>query len=190
MNARKLFPFAVALMGALTLQSGAHAASLNSNAPTVTLSATLGESVSVSTTVSNVSFTLQSGTTVAGSGAVPITTAWSLAPSRTSVTLYGFFGSSTAALTDSLPTPDLIPAANVLGQVTSGTPTSFTAFSQTSAGFGAASASLQLFNLTVSSTAANFSGTRTDNLNLEIATPANLPAGAYKGTLTLQAQAN
>ena len=166
------------------------ASSLNSNSPTVALNATLGESLTVSSTVSTVNFTLVSGTTVAGSAAVPITTSWVLLPTRTSVALYGFFSSSTAALTNGLATPSNIPSSDVLGQVTTGSPTTFTAFSQTNSGFGAASASLLLFNQSVSYGGANFVSTRTDNLNLEINTPSTLPAGTYTGTLTLQAQAN
>jgi|HubBroStandDraft_1064217.scaffolds.fasta_scaffold280114_1 hypothetical protein len=187
---RKSTPFAFALIFAGLLQIPANAASLNSNAPTVALNASLGESLTVSTTVGTVNFTLVNGTTVAGSAAVPITTNWVLLPSRTSVKLYGFFSSSTAALTDGYSTPDNIPSANVLGQVTTGVPTTYTAFTQTAAGFGAASASLLLVNQAISSGSANFVANRTDNLTLEIATPATLPAGAYTGTLTLQAQAN
>jgi hypothetical protein len=188
-NVKKTALIACALMIPV-MQFTAHAASLNSNSPTVALSATLAESLTVSSTVSSVTFTMTNGTTVAGSAAVPITTTWVLLPSRTSVKLYGFFASSTAALTDGYSTPDNIPSADVLGQVTTGVPTTYTAFSQTASGFGAASASLLLVNQTISSGSANFVGNRTDNLALEIATPASLPAGTYTGTLTLQAQAN
>jgi hypothetical protein len=188
-NVKKIALFACAL-SIPVLQITAHATTLNSNAPTVALNATLAESLTISSTVSTVSFTMTNGSTVAGSAAVPITTTWVLGPSRTSVKLYGFFASSTAALTDGYSTPDNIPSSAVLGQVTTGVPTTFTAFTQTAAGFGAASASLLLVNQPISSGSANFVATRTDNLNLEIATPATLPAGSYSGTLTLQAQAN
>lgn len=189
-STRMFSAIAVAVTAIISFQTNAYAASLNSNAPTVGLTATLGESLSLSISVSSVSFALTSGTTSNGSAAVPITTSWVLLPSRTSVKLYGFFASSTAALTDGYTTPDNIPSSDVLGQVTTGTPTSYTAFSQTASGFGAASASLLLFNQAISSSTPNFVGTRTDNLDLQIATPAALPAGTYTGTLTLQAQAN
>ncbi|HKF50645.1 MAG TPA: hypothetical protein VKB38_24990 [Terracidiphilus sp.] len=181
---------AAAMLGFLLLQLPANAAPLNSNTSSVTLTASLAESLTISTTVSSVTFNLVNGSTVTGSAGVPITTSWVLGPSRTSVILYGSFASSTAALTDSYTTPDNIPSADVLGQVTTGTPTTYTAFSQTNSGFGAASASLLLFNQAISSTNANFVSNRSDTLNLEIATPASLPAGTYTGTLTLQAQAN
>ncbi len=190
MKKASLFAVSLAVAGMLTFNAYAAPAPVTSNAPTVALNATLSESIGLSVSASSVSFTLQNNQTVAGSAAVPITTNWVLNPSRTSVKLYGFFASSTAALTDGLTTPDLIPSSDVLGQVTTGTPTTFTAFSETASGFGAASASLLLFTQAISSTTPNFVGNRTDNLNLEIATPANLPAGSYTGTLTLQAQAN
>jgi len=158
---------------------------LNSNASNVTLTATLVESLTVSAIPSAVSFNLTNGTTADGSSAVAITTTWVLSPTRTSVKLYGNFSSSTAALTDG--GGNNIPSADVLGQVATGSPTSFTAFTQTGP-FGAASASLLLFNQNI--TALNLIGNRTDNLNLRIdLTSLSLPAGVYTGTLHIQAQA-
>jgi hypothetical protein len=156
----------------------------------VALNGTLAESLTLSATVATVNFTLVPGSTVAGSAAIPITTTWVLGPSRTSIILYGYFASSAAALTDGYSTPDNIPSSAVLGQVPTGTPTAFTAFSQTAAGFGAASASLLLYTQAVAQANHNLVGNRTDNLSLEIATPATLPANTYTGTLTLQATAN
>jgi hypothetical protein len=187
--AKWLSGFAAAAMAVAAMQP-VYAASLNSNAPTVTLNATLGESLTVSTTVASVNFALINGQTVTGSQAVPITTNWVLLPSRTSVKLYGYFASSTAALSDGYTTPDNIPSSDVLGQVPTGVPTTFTAFTQTGIGASATAASLLLVNQPISSSTPNFVGSRTDNLNLEITTPAGLPAGSYTGTLTLQAQAN
>ncbi len=178
-----------AIVGAALVHDSGFAASLNSNAPTVALNGSLAESLTVSAAVSTVSFTLVPGSTVAGSTAIPITTTWVLGPSRTSIKLYGYFGKSVAALTDGYTHPDNIPSADVLGRVPTGTPTSFTAFSQTNAGFGHAAASLLLYTQTIALTSHNFVGTRTDDLSLEIATPATLPAGNYTGTLTLKAQA-
>lgn len=186
---KKLSLTAAAVLGFAVVPFNTFAAPLNSNTPTVALSASMNESLSLSVTVNTVNFTLVDGQTVAGSAAVPITTNWVLLPSRTSVKLYSFFASSTAALTDGYTTPDNIPSSDVLGQVTTGLPTTFTAFSQT-APFGASGAGLQLYTQAISSSSSNFVGTRTDNLSLEIATPTTLPAGTYTGTLTLEAQAN
>lgn len=189
-RAQKLLLFTAAALTVAAPVLPAHAAPLNSNAPTVALNATLGESLTVSTTLASVSFSLINGQTVAGSAAVPITTNWILLPSRTSVKLYGYFASATAALTDGFTSPDNIPSSAVLGQVPTGVPTTYTAFTQTGIGASATAASLLLVNQPISSSTPNFVGSRTDNLNLEIATPAGLPAGTYTGTLTLQAQAN
>ena len=186
---KKIPIIAAAIVSAALIPATGFAANLNSNAPTVALNGTLGESLTVSATVATVNFTLVPGSTVNGSAAIPITTTWILLPSRTSVQLYGFFASSAAALTDGYSAPDNIPSSAVLGQVPTGTPTTYTAFSQTAAGFGAASASLSLFTQAIALASHNFVGTRTDNLSLEIVTPATLPAGTYTGTLTLQAQA-
>jgi hypothetical protein len=161
---------------------------LNSNTASVALKATLGESLTVATTPSTVAIPLVSGGTATGTSPVAITTNWVLSASRTAVTLVGYFSSATAALTDGAATPDNIPASEVLRQVTTGTPTSFTAFTQT-APLGAAGAGLTLF--TQALTGANRTANRTDNLNLEInlAAQPQLPAGSYTGTLNIQAQA-
>jgi hypothetical protein len=161
---------------------------LNSNTASVALKATLGESLTVAATPSTVAIPLVSGGTATGTSPVAITTNWVLSASRTAVTLVGYFSSATAALTDGAATPDNIPASEVLGQVTTGTPTSFTAFTQT-APLGAAGAGLTLF--TQALTGANRTANRTDNLNLEInlAAQPQLPAGSYTGTLNIQAQA-
>lgn len=180
----------VALSSLVLNQAQAFGASLNSNTVNVTLNATLTESLTVSVSLSTVTFPLVNGSTIAGSAAVPITTTWALLPSRTSVKLYGYFASSTAALTDGYSTPDNIPSADVFGEVTTGSPTTFTAFTQTASGFGASSASLLLFNQTISAGNANFVSSRTDLLLLEIVTPATLAAGTYTGTMVLAAQAN
>ena len=161
---------------------------LNSNTASVALKATLGESLTVAATPSTVAIPLVSGGTATGTSPVAITTNWVLSASRTAVTLVGYFSSATAALTDGAATPDNIPASEVLGQVTTGTPTSFTAFTQT-APLGAAGAGLTLFTQALTET--NRTANRTDNLNLEInlAGQPQLPAGTYTGTLNIQAQA-
>jgi hypothetical protein len=161
---------------------------LNSNTASVALKATLGESLTVAATPSTVAIPLVSGGTATGTSPVAITTNWVLSASRTAVTLVGYFSSATAALTDGAATPDNIPASEVLGQVTTGTPTSFTAFTQT-APLDAAGAGLTLFTQALTET--NRTANRTDNLNLEInlAAQPHLPAGSYTGTLNIQAQA-
>jgi hypothetical protein len=164
---------------------------LNSNAPTVSLTATLGETLSISATPTSASFTLVAGSTAQASAPVAITQNWVLNASRASVTLIGWFANAAQALTSGGSSPVYIPTTEVLGQVTTGAPTTFTAFTATpTAGQpGVAGASLVL--TTTSITNANRNSNRSDNLNLEInlTNQAQLPAGTYTGTLNLEAQA-
>jgi hypothetical protein len=161
---------------------------INSSTATISLTATLGESLSISATPTSVSFTLVQGGTASGSAAVAIHTTWLLLPTRSNLVLDGYFASATSALTDGASTPDLIPTSAVLGEVPTGSPTSYTAFTQSTA-LGPTGAGLLLYTLPLTST--NRAGTRTDNLSLEInlSSVPQLPAGTYTGTLTLQAQA-
>jgi hypothetical protein len=190
MSSRKkvLSPKLIPVLALLTLSVPAAVCQLNSNTASVALRATLGESLTVAATPSTVAIPLVSGGTAAGTSPVAITTTWVLNASRSTVTLVGYFSSATAALTNGATTPVNIPASEVLGQVTTGTPTSFTAFTQT-APLGAAGAGLTLFTQGLSGT--NRTANRTDNLNLEInlASQPQLPAGTYTGTLNIQAQA-
>jgi hypothetical protein len=180
----KLIP----VLALLTLAIPAAFCQLNSNTASVALRATLGESLTVAATPSTVAIPLVSGGTAIGTSPVAITTTWVLSASRTAVTLVGYFSSATVALTNGASTPANIPSSEVLGQMTTGTPTAFTAFTQTSP-LGAAGAGLILFSQALSGT--NRTSNRTDNLNLEInlAAQPQLPAGAYTGTLNIQAQA-
>ncbi len=158
----------------------------NSNTASVSLVATLGESLTVSTgATSQLTFNLTDGQTTSA-GSVPVTTSWVLLPSRTTVKVYGYFASSTAALTDGYTTPDNIPSSDVLADG-GALGTTYTAFSSTNSGFGAASASLLLDTVSVGT---SFVSSKLDTINLEVATPATLPAGTYNGTITFQAQAN
>lgn len=162
---------------------------LNSTATSVTLTATLLESLTVTATPNIVTFNLNSGAAATGSTPVVIGTSWILGPGRSTVVLDGYFSSANAALTDGGSPANNIPTSEVLGQVTTGTPTSFTAFTQTPA-LGPAGAGLTLFTQNI--TTSNRAALRTDNLNLKIdlTSQPQLPSGIYTGTLTLQAQAN
>lgn len=182
------------LAGLILASPSAFCQSLNSNTATVALSATLGESLTVSaapTSGSAVNFTLVSGGTAVGSAPVAMTTSWVMKGSRSSVTLTGYFSSATAALTGTGSSPATIPTSEVLGQVTTGAPTTYTAFTQTpgTGALGTAGASLVLYTQAISGT--NRASSRNDNLNLEInlTSQPQLPADTYTGTLNLQAQA-
>jgi hypothetical protein len=184
---RAALPVLVLLAGAGLITSRA-SAQLNSNSSTVTLNASLLERLTIAASPSTVNFTLNNGTVTTGSAPVAITTSWLLLPTRANVKLYAWFATPSAALTDGAATPNNIPSSEVLGQVTSGTPTSYTAFTQSNA-LGVANGGLLLF--TQALTALNRSSSRSDNLNLEIdlTSQPQLPAGTFTGTLNIQAQA-
>jgi len=143
------------------------------------------ESLTVSALPSAVSLNLAPGGEAVAPVPVTITTTWILGVTRLTVNLYASFSSSPAALTDGL--GHNIPSASVLGQVTTGAPTIFTAFTQTGP-FGGAGADLKLFSQGIG--VSNRTGLRSDNLILKIdLTSVPIPAGIYLGTLNIQAQA-
>jgi hypothetical protein len=180
----------IVLLAGLACLAGRSAfGQLNSNTVTITLNATLAESISVSATPSTVSFTLVAGGTAVGSAPVAITTTWVLASSRANVVLDGYFASSTAALSGSASPVVNIPSSEVYGLMSTGSPTTYTAFSANTA-LGPTGAGLLLFTQALTST--NRNSNRTDNLSLEINLSAQpqLPAASnYTGSLFLQAQA-
>ena len=148
--------------------------------------ATTGDALSLTASPSAVSFTLQHGATAAGSAGVVITTSYAGIALFFSLNLYGYFASSAAALSGGTPVA-YIPSSCVLGQVSTGSPTTYTAFTSTGP-FGGGGASLQLY---ANGPAIAVNGSRTDTLNLEInlASLPQLPAATYTGIITLEAQA-
>lgn len=154
----------------------------------VTLNASLTETLSISVTSGSlVNFTLVPGAAAAGDSPVAIQSSWVLKPGRTIVRLVGYFDIAASALTDPGPPSASIASSEVFGRVTTGSPTSFTSFTQTVAGIGTAGASLQLFSETITGT--NKTKTRTDNLDLRIdlTSAPQQPAGDYSGVLRIQA---
>jgi len=184
---RALFRVIIVLLFGFTLQRQSEA-QINSSTAGVLLTATLGELLTISATPSAVTFSLVQGGVAVGSAPVAIQTKWLLLPTRANIFLNGYFASATAALTDGATTPDNIPASAVLGQMTTGSPTSYTAFTQNTV-LGPVGAGLLLY--TQSLTSLTRAVTRTDNLSIEINLTSlpQLPAGVYTGTLTLQAEA-
>jgi hypothetical protein len=175
--ARAVVVFAIAT----TARASVAQAQVNSNAATVNLSATLPESLTIAATPASVNFTLASSGTAAGSSQISITTAWALLATRSSLTLYAFASSATAALTDG--SGNNIPAANLTGSPNGG---AFSALTGNSP-FGTGT-SLTIFTQAI--TSGNLNSTRTDTLNLSINTTGlSLPVGTYTGVLTIRAQA-
>jgi len=161
-------------------------AQLNSTAQTIALNATLSESLTVSLSANSVNFTLAAGSnTNPGSTGVTATTKWALATGRSSVSVYAYFASSAAALTDGA--GDNIPSSAFTIADNGGGAAALT----NSVAFGGSNAGLRLANVAIAS--GNFSGSRTDamtfNIDLSGGTLPSLPAATYTGTLNIQAQA-
>ena len=161
------------------------AAQLNSNEASVSLSATLLESLTVSVLPGAVNFSLTSGSaTNPGNVTVAVTTSWTLALTRDTVTLYGYFSSASSALAHTSPVNTVdIPSSRVEVSVNGG---ANQPFNQTVA-FGAAGAGRQLASQSIS--VLNVIGSRTDTVALNINLSSyQLPADVYTGTLRLRAQ--
>lgn len=164
----------------------AHAQVLDSSEASVSLTATLAESLSLSVPTTDVSFSLTGGSaTNPGNATISVTTTYTLSASRTTLALYAYFTTAATALlhTDTNNTEN-IPSSRVQGSVNGGTATAFT---QTVA-FGGAAAGLELFSIAVDP--ATSGGERTDTLALNINLASlSLPADVYAGTLHIRAQA-
>lgn len=184
MDIRKLLWCPVIAIVMLLSGPAAHA-QLNSATTSVSLSATLAESLSVTANPSSVNFTLLPSGSSSGNASVSIVTTWVLRTTRTTVKTYAYFASSTAALTDGGTPANNIASSDVYGSVNSGTNTAFTGTSPFAAG-----SSLTVFSLTIAAGNANRNSSHTDTLGLTIDTTGdNLPAATYTGTLVIQAQA-
>jgi hypothetical protein len=116
---------------------------------------------------------------------VGITTSWDVNPGQTNtVSLIAYFTLPAQALVG----PTLIPSSRVLGRMTTGTPTTYTAMTQNGVGgIGSAGGSLQLFSVNLGG--GNKNASRSDNLDLQLDLVgfATLPPGAYVGVLNIRA---
>jgi hypothetical protein len=117
---------------------------------------------------------------------VVIQTEWDVSPGQTNtVNLVAYFSLPAQALISGV-TP--IPSSRVLGRMTTGLPTVFTAITQNGlGGVGPAGGSLRLFSVNISG--GNKNASRTDNLDLQlnlVGLPP-LPAGTFTGVLNIRA---
>ncbi len=162
-------------------------AGLTSNIATATLSAAKTASLSVSITsgATQTIANLVDNTVNTFPAATPVViqTDWDINPSAASISLVGYFSAPSQALANGT---DYLPSSLVLGRVSTGLPTSFTAFTQNAlAGVGTAGGSLVLFTQAING--ANKQSSRTDNLELQIdMTGQAATAGTYTGTLNLR----
>lgn len=115
---------------------------------------------------------------------VVIITQWNVNPGQTNtVDLVAYFSTPAQALVGSVQ----IPSSRVRGQMTTGLPVAFTAFTGGAVGVvGTAGGSLRLFSQLI--TGINKNSSRTDNLNLQLdLLGTTLPPGTYTGTLNIRA---
>ena len=177
----------IAVLAASVVFSATASAQVLSGTGNANLTATLTQGLTVSVTGgSSVNFALTQNAATNGDVPTIIRTAWNLNPGQVgAVTLYGYFNVPTQALTDGAGSD--IPSSWVMGQMATGTPTSYTAFTQTNP-VGPAGGSLALFTTNI--TGINKVSSRTDNLNLRIdLTGQTLGTGTYTGILRIQARA-
>jgi hypothetical protein len=145
-------------------------------------------SLSLTASPASVNFRLVSGGIASGSSAVQVTTTWggSLCLLTCTINVYAYFANASSALSSAAPVTS-IPSSEVLGRVTTGTPTTYTPFTQANP-FGGGGAGLLLYQQGFFILTGG--GSRTDALNLEIdlSNQPHLPADTYTGILYIQAQ--
>lgn len=165
------------------------AQAINSNIGNVTINATLTESITVTiNSGAAVTIPILPNTAVNGTATTTgVTTAWTLKPGRTSLTVWAYFSSATAALVHQTAgnTTD-IPSSGVQISYNSGAFNALTVVSP----FNAAASGLQI-GPSIGITGANKHGNRTDTLgyNIDTTVVPQLQADTYVGTLNIEAQA-
>ncbi len=175
--------FGLAAIALVIFAPAAARAQLNSGPSTVSLSATLSESLTLSVAPNSVNFTLVPNGTANGNSAVSITTTWVLARTRTTVSVYAYF-ISTTALTDGGTPANTVATSKFNGSVNGG---AYSAFIGGSSPWGANS--ILVYTKTLGG-AGTFNSSHADTLGLQVDTTGlSLPAGTYTGTLNIQAQA-
>jgi hypothetical protein len=182
---------ASALVGTAAIAAFATTASAQtSTVQAVAINASKGSSLTVNiTSGATQNLTLVDNGMSTGGSAISITTGWDLNPGLVgAVKLVGYFLSSTAALTDGMATPHDISSSLIEGRMTTGTPTSYTAFTQNAVGsVGSAGASLLLFDNAII-TGVNQASSRTDNLDIRVnLTGTSVVPSTYAGSLKIQA---
>lgn len=164
-------------------------AQLTSGAQTISLSATVNESLTVSPAGASYNFgNVTPGNAANGPGTtVAITTDYRLNNTRTNVRLCAYFGAAATAMTGAV---DNIPssAIEVRGGALLGA--TFSQINSTcAAGFGVAGASRTLANYAVGPGTRRATQVENFEFNLNLSALPNLNADTYAGTLNVQAQA-
>jgi hypothetical protein len=163
------------------LMAPAASAQIDSNIAGVNLAAVLNTSLTVIAAPNAVNFALVQNGVASGNTAITVTTIWALHPSVGAVTVYAYFTSPAAALSNGAGTN--IASSQVAGSANGGAFIPFTGASPFAAGSSITMATWKILGN-------NRNGTRQDTLDLQIDTTGQaLPAGTYNGVLNIQAQA-
>lgn len=171
----------IAAFVALAMVPRTYGQALNSNVANVNLNAVLAETLTVAATPGTVTFNLVPSGPVSGNTPVSVTTQWALASTRTSLSVWAYF-STTTALTNGV--GNNIPNTSVSGNPDGA---GLQTFSTTNP-FNGLATGVQIFSTGISS--ANVNSKQTDSLALQIDTTGlNLPSGTYSGVLNIEAQA-
>jgi len=192
---RALLVMAAGLVLGATIPPAANA-QISSTAGTVTLNATLPESLTVGVTGGAiVNFTLAPNTAAnAGSTTSTILTSWALSPGRTKVTVWAWVPNGAAALNDG--GADNIPASAVTATAAGSGSAGGALNNVTSGGAGVpafvtpvAATGVQIGNVTITGANKASSTTTTLTWNINTTSIPQLPAATYTGTVNIQAQA-
>lgn len=177
-----------------TVSASAQLTSALGAGTTVTLTATLPETLTVSITANAaVAFNPATAGVAANPGSVvtSVTTKWQLASTRNAVKLFAWVANNAQALTDGA--GDFITAVAV--EVTPGGPNASPAgnLNQLAGASGpipaAPASGMLIMNTAIAAANRNGNSANTLTWNLNLTTLALLPAATYTGTVNLQAQA-
>jgi len=180
----KTFKAAAALV--LLASVSAFAANNNSAVSTVTLTAILPETLTVSLDQTAVNFALTAGSaTNAGSVPIVATTTWALGAGRASVQLYAYIDTAAAALTGPVNIAGTTITATVGGVGAGNFATDIASF------LGSAGTGLPSPIFTQALTAGTLVGVHSSSvaLNIDLTSLPALPVGTYTGTLHFMAVA-
>lgn len=199
MKSMRMFGRIAAVALAIFCLFGVVQAQTLSNTASVNLSMTISESVSISATPSNITFTYSpsSGGTATASGPITVVTTASLAAGHTYLAVYGWVGSTTAALAG----PSNIPSSKVFANTTgNGTAPGATgagavpctgntvSVGLTGAQCGSIGGAADFLDEDATGTiTAGGQFTITDNVTLSLANLGALSPGTYTGTINFQA---
>ena len=186
----------VAVVLSLAAVPAAFTQAINSNAGTITLNATLPESLTVSVTGgASVNFTLAANTAAnPGNTTSTVQTAWVLKPGRTVVTIWAWVANGVSALSDG--GGNNIAAAQVTATAAGSGSAGGALNSVVSGGANVpafiapnTATGVQIGNVAITGANKASSTTTTLTWNINTTSTPQLPAGTFTGTVNIQAQA-